>query len=292
MKSKFMALLCGALLLVGTGLTVWAAMNDPTVTQLANIQPRTVDQKFTLGNAVGPTPSHTPATDTSGALAAYGFGTTQFKLVNTTYWGARSIQGSMDNSTYTTIWKDTTSAASTQTTYWQCSDPWKYFKVVTLPSINNTGTVAISGTQLVKQSGPTGYFGPHCQPQALLANASRSAATINALEPYFQTCGVGVKVMLKQVSDSSGSLAWILYSVGQDGVLTAQGTGYTAISAAGTYNITVSPYVAGAGIQPVQTPTSDDLKNQVIVGTGNSWYIDFVESGTSTEFSLDVIPIL
>jgi hypothetical protein len=73
--------------------------------------------------------------------------------------------------------------------------------------------------------------------------------------------------------------------------MTKQGVGYTAISTAGTYSITVQPNVAGAGIQPVQTPTNDDLYNQVIVGTGNSWYLDLTESGTSTEFSVDVLPI-
>jgi len=269
----------------------WASMGGPTNTAAGQVAARTRDNRFTLGNAVGPTPSHTPATDTSNKIDSRGYGTTQFRFVETTFWGALSVQGSMDDSTYVDLFKTTTSAATTQTIYWQCSEPWSYYKVVTLPSINNTGTVATSGTQLVNSTGKTGFYGPHKRPLALLANASRSAATINALEPYFHTDGVGVKVMLKQVSDSSGSLAWILYSVGPDGVMTKQGVGYTAISTAGTYSITVQPNVAGAGIQPVQTPTNDDLYNQVIVGTGNSWYLDLTESGTSTEFSVDVLPI-
>lgn len=279
-----------ALFVLGAGI-VWASMGNPTVTDLPQ-KSRNSDSHMVLGNAVGPTPSMTPSTDTSSAMNAVGYGTKQFRFAMTTYWGALSLQGSMDGTTYTTIWKTTTSAATTQTVYWETSEPWNYFKVVTLPSINNTGTVATQTNFLVQNNGHTGYYGPHRVTQNLLADASRSAATINALEPYFQTDGKGVKVLLKQVSDSSGSLAWTLYSVGQNGEMTAQGDGFSGVTTAGTYSITVSPYATNASLpSAVTTPTAADINNHVCVGSGNSWYLDLTESGTSTEFSVDVIPI-
>lgn len=286
MKSKiFLVVAILAFCFAGLYRIAQATMGSATLTTLSNASP-TQDQKFSLGNATGPTPTNTPQTDTSSAINSVGFGTTRFVIAKTGYWGAFKIQGSMDNSSYVTLLQDDTGEAVTETVYWECSEPFKYYKVVTLPSVNDTGTVAVSGAQLVKSTGHTGYYGPHVRSQEILASALRTATT----NTYFHVeAPGGLVVRINATASNSGSLVGQLYRVSPGGVKTAVGAALTAITGAKTYTIFVSNKLA---YNPALATATPQPFNQLIYSeTGAYWDFVCTESGTSTTYSVDVTPI-
>lgn len=264
---------------------VWATMGAAVPTPIGNVT-RSANAAYGYGNATGPTPTMTPQTDTSSSVNAIGYETTQFIIAKTGWWGAFSIQGSIDGTNYYTVLQDDTGEAVTETSHWECSEPWNYYRVVTLPSINDTGTISVKPVMLVKGTKHTGYFGKHERSQEILASALRTATTNN----YFHVEGPGgLVVRINATASNSGSLVGQLYKVSPGGVKTAVGAVLTAITGAKTYTIVVSTKM---NYNPALATATPQPYNMLIYSEGGSYW-DFVctEGGTSTTYSVDVTPI-
>lgn len=269
-------------LILSTLLTVhsWATMGSPTVAnQGTNV--RSANQLVTFPGTL----SGTGAADISGAINANGFDGVQFKFVKAAYNGTLQVQGSWDNSSWSTIWEASLDGtALTETINWQNFDGWNYYRIVGDPNGSNAGTCTISAKLIWSgDNSPhySGYYGIPMEGRELLASAARTAST----SAYTYTTSKGIMVNLNCTAASSGSITLSVSTVSPTGVATKLQSA-TVISAAGDRTIIISPNVA-----PVSTPASSSVPF-IQNGTGSRWLVSCdAPDGNSITYSVAVRPI-